>query len=396
MKDLEMKTSVSVGHSLLKNTKAALKEAISMASGQSSERPSFALIFSTAGHDQQILMNTYKEILPDIKMSGCSGEGIIFKGGSTESAFGMSCMLFFSKKMSFYPFSIKNLAGRPEEAGKELANIINAHEEKKKKLVFLFPDALTVNTTRFFSALDSHLHTSLPIIGGSSGDQMQLVQTFQYFNGEVSSDSCSGVLMGGDFSFDFVVNHGCTPLGEEKTVTKVRDNFLVEIEGQPAWSVLRTYLADPPEKLGGAEATYICVGEKIDTTSHHEEEFKIHAPMALTPQGEVMFASELNLGSKVVMTRRDPKRIIELSLKAAKDLRERKTAPMAVFQFDCAGRGRMLFGEDIDEVMTVPLQENFSKDVPWIGFHTYGEITSLKNKTQYNNYTLSLCTLYDE
>ena len=64
-------------------------------------------------------------------------------------------------------------------------------------------------------------------------------------------------------------------------------------------------------------------------------------------------------------------------------------------QFDCAGRGSILFGSCAAQEIVHPLQEALGDTTPWIGFHTYGEIAPINGKPYYHNYTVVLCALYD-
>jgi len=65
-----------------------------------------------------------------------------------------------------------------------------------------------------------------------------------------------------------------------------------------------------------------------------------------------------------------------------------------MLQFDCTGRGRVLCGERTAEIVVEPLQQVLGADVPWIGFHTFGEIAPLRGRTHYHACTAALCALY--
>ena len=71
-------------------------------------------------------------------------------------------------------------------------------------------------------------------------------------------------------------------------------------------------------------------------------------------------------------------------------------APVFVLQADCSGRGRLLFGDAVTESVIEPVQRAFAPDVPWLGFHSYGEIAPLGGVPRYHNYTMGLCAAYDE
>ena len=95
------------------------------------------------------------------------------------------------------------------------------------------------------------------------------------------------------------------------------------------------------------------------------------------------------------MARRDPERIREKAIRSAERIAERRRgqSPLAVLQFDCTGRGRLLFGERTTDDLITPMQAALSTTAPWLGFHTYGEIAPVLGRTHYHNYTVVLLAI---
>ena len=115
--------------------------------------------------------------------------------------------------------------------------------------------------------------------------------------------------------------------------------------------------------------------------------------------GSLFFASVgLHEGTPIRLTRRDQQLITESARTCAARLssRSRGQAPAFVLQFDCAGRGNLLFGSRVAERIVQPLQAALGRDTPWLGFHTYGEIAPVAGRTYYHNYSVALCVFYDE
>ena len=69
--------------------------------------------------------------------------------------------------------------------------------------------------------------------------------------------------------------------------------------------------------------------------------------------------------------------------------------PAFVLQFDCAGRGKVMFGACAAREIIEPLRAEIGQRVPWAGFHTYGEIAATEHGLDYHNYTVALCAFYD-
>jgi hypothetical protein len=122
----------------------------------------------------------------------------------------------------------------------------------------------------------------------------------------------------------------------------------------------------------------------------------IRTPLVLAEDKKALFfPGGLQLGNVIQFTRRDPDKVGASAKRSGTRLAERhRGRPTAMFQFDCAGRGYMLFGDQTAEIAIRPLQEAIG-DVPWIGFHTYGEIAPIAGEPFYHNSTVVLCALYE-
>ena len=150
----------------------------------------------------------------------------------------------------------------------------------------------------------------------------------------------------------------------------------------------RSYLADDPEDLNAEGIVHICVGLPADEGT---ENYVVRTPLELDREkGHMYFpGGGLQSGTPFRMLRRDPDGIRQGVLAAAADLKQRVGArpALAVLQFDCAGRGMILFGRNSTDEIVAPLAETFGEDVPIFGFHTYGEIAPVEGHIGYHNYT---------
>jgi small ligand-binding sensory domain FIST len=98
------------------------------------------------------------------------------------------------------------------------------------------------------------------------------------------------------------------------------------------------------------------------------------------------------------MARRDASDVVARAIESSRELvlRSGGREPFFVLQADCTGRGRLLFGDAVTERVIAPVQAPFAPDVPWLGFHSYGEIAPLAGGAHYHNYTMALCAAYDD
>jgi hypothetical protein len=164
-----------------------------------------------------------------------------------------------------------------------------------------------------------------------------------------------------------------------------------ELDGRPAWEVLREYVDEPRETFSSYDVPYLALAQ-------HLRDFDadvIRVPLGCdSATGALFFPGELPEGETVVMARRDEDDVIARAVDASRTLAKRGR-PVFVLQADCTGRGRLLFGDSVTERVITPVQHGFADDVAWLGFHSYGELAPLGGHVRFHNYTMALCAAYD-
>lgn len=392
--------AIGVGRSILIDPIAAAKEAAQNALAKlQGKQPNFALVFATTGYDQEKLMDGITQTLGNIALSGCSGEGIITQDGSDEGSCIIAIMLFAGSQFKISNFLTSGLKTDSLQCGKAIATDINQSCSTTQGNLMIFLDSMTANVTQVLEALDKNLAWKPLILGGTAGDIMKFQKTYQYHNGKVYTDAIVALVLPKEFPIDWLVSHGCEEVGLEQTVTKSDKNAIVEIDNQPAWEAFKQYLPGNPDTFKGEDAFHLCLGEIHQCEAPYDEQLIIRMPVGLDKEtGAVKFSVEIPRGSLIKLTRRDPQAIAENVLIAFKTLLERNKNRkiLAVFQYDCAGRGRVIYGDTINTTLFKPLQKLIDSNIPWIGFHTYGEIAPIGNKTFFHNFTAVIGILFDK
>jgi hypothetical protein len=395
-----MTTVATVAESENRDPARAGRELATLALGALERRADLLLLFATAGYDQAPLIAAIAEVAGDTRLSGCSGEGVISQKGSDERAHAAALMAIASDVATFDTYSVEGLSKDPRGAGTAIAAWVRDLDERRGRCLLLFPDGVTGNSTVLLAALQESLPYPLTIAGGTAGDLAQFDRTFQYHDRRVLSDGVSAVLIGGDVDVETTVSHGCEPIGSVRTVTRSDGGTVYEIDGRSAWSVFKEYLDNDPVDLSAADSVHLSFGERLPMRAGKGYgEYVMRTPFGLDREsGALFFPGSLAQGAKIQMTRRDPDRIRRSAMKSANDLvaRRPRQRPSLVLHFDCAGRGRIIFGERATEMAITPMQEILGRDLPWLGFHSYGEIAELDGAAYYHNYTVVLLALYDQ
>ena len=394
-----MATQAGVGFSRLPDSGDAARQALSTAvDALDGADPALALIFATAAYDQNRIHATIAEQLPNVPISGCTGEGVIAFSDSHEGELAIGVMLIASDQMQFESIVLEGYDIDSPGCGDRIAKWLSAWDDVFGLLIF--PDGLVGNCSQFLSHLQQQLPDHVRVSGGTSADAMTFDRTYQYGTDRVVSSGIAAVAVRGRGRFEVAISHGCAPIGLERTVTRAENGWVFEIDDQRAWSVFKEYLDGDPEDLNGEGIVHLCIGEKLPPLEGEAyAPYLIHTPLSLNKETGALFfpSGGLQTGDKIQLTRRDPDRIRASARACADRLAEAASKqPSVVLQFDCAGRGQVLFGGCAAEQIVRPLQEALGETTPWLGFHTYGEIGPIGEQLYYHNYTVSLCALYDE
>lgn len=397
-----MATRAATGRSSRRDSREAGFEAAREAcAGLAGGAPDVLIVFATSGYDAAALLEGVRDAAPDAPISGCSGEGIITRGCSDESERVVAVAAIRSDAIGFRALSVPNYSADPAAAGAELARQVREGAKGDEFALLVFPDGLLGNCTEMLGALSAGLPETVKVVGGTAGDALIFDRTYQYHRDGARHDSIAALVLRGRGRIELAVSHGCTPLGLERHVTRSDGGWVREIDGQPAWSVFRQYLEGEPEDLNSEGAIHLSVGEVAPKSEANEyEAYIIRTPMGLDKNtGSLFFpGGGLTSGGAIRLTRRDPERVRQGARACAERIATRHPdhAPALVVQFDCAGRGKQLFGSQTSEAIVQPLQDVFGPGPAWIGFHTYGEIAPVGGVNYFHNFTVALCAIYEE
>jgi hypothetical protein len=363
------------------------------------ETPDFVFMFASTGHDQRSLLKAVREATGNAPLSGCSAEGTIAGDEADESNFSVAVMTIASDELRFrhgFAIGLKEDSGG---AGRSIAEAIQAEIRADTLGLFVFPDGLTVNDDRFLAEIEGNLRLDqpLPIWGGAAGDNLSWKQTYQYCDDMVVSDGAAYVLLSGQAQYACALSHGCIPIGLERKVTRCEGNVVYEIDGKPVLEVIKEYLADRaladnwPEYVITLALCFKAPGYIED------EEFIVRGmPSVDETTGSVTIQTEVSEGASVWMSSRDQEKIFaglnQIAGRVKAQLGTNK--PKFVFQFDCVGRGKLMFRDQEKMRNLETLQQTIGFDVPWLGFYTYAEIGPVGMHNCHHNYSAVVLAIY--
>jgi len=396
-----MATLVGVGSSDRKNPVEAGSEAALKALERAGiSKPDFVFAFATVGYNQEALLRSIREATSGAPLSGCSGEGVITQEMASETNFGVCVMVISSDELRFSNACIKDIGDPAETAGERLAHEISPFLASDSIAFFLMADGLVFNFDSFLAGFEKTLNreSALPIYGGLASDNWVSRRTFQYHDDEAFSEGISCVVMSGNGNVACGVNHGCVPVGTRRTITRSKGNIIYEIDGVPALEALRDYFPEGWERQWNKISLNLCLGFKTpESIKKGYEEYVIRYMMGKNDeQGYVTIQSEVKDGTELWLVRRDKELITSGIQKVSRQIHGQLNGarPKFVFQFECVGRGKVVFREQEKIELAQSLWKDFGDDIPWMGLYTYGEIGPIANTNFLHNFTSVIVAVY--
>jgi hypothetical protein len=307
-------------------------------------------------------------IIETPNLIGCTTDGEISDMGLTSG----SAVLggFFSDHIECCVVSSENIDRNSEQAGKDLARKL----PDSVKYIQLLSDGLTGNGCALLRGIFSVLEEGVSVVGGTAGDAGQFLQTWQFAGNRVLTNSAVALGFMGEFKVSEGIQAGWSPIGLPKKVTRASGNILYELNGEPALEVFKRFLGKHAVGLPAVGVEYPLGIISRCADGSEDDYYLLRATMSVNhDDGSLGFAGEIPEGSMVQLTCGDISSILEATRKAVAIAREGlgDTPPGMVFYFGCNARKTVLGLRTKEEYALI--REGFGRDVPILGFYTYGE-----------------------
>jgi hypothetical protein len=330
-------------------------------------KPVVILFFCSANHDGQRIQSGLKRRSPSAEIIGCTTSGEF-----TDEALGQGGVSL----VAFAAAKVKRCAAALAEydQGQSVEHAVRAAAASIAKslsvdLRELNPDAwvgvvlnegMNGNEEEVADVL-GHVAPFISFVGGSAGDNLNIVECTVFCGGKRSSNGSVLLLL--ELAVPHTVIKTCSfePTPVKVRVSRVEHRVAYEIDGQPALARYAEIVGVKPEAVDDVVFMANPLGLMIDNQPW------VRSPVALVSDNGIMFGCRLIEGTELYVLRSTD---LVADTRAALDAGAKRLGgrPSVGILFNCAHR--------YVEIRAKGLEARFQSAIsafPTVGFHSYGE-----------------------
>jgi small ligand-binding sensory domain FIST len=365
---------------------AALEASLEALERSGADHADLALVFVTGDAHTRAheALHAVRRVTGAPVVLGCSGTGILTERREVEDDLAVAVLAVRCERLVATPFSFER-QGEQRDLGTELARRIGP-TVAEGGCVLVLPDAMDCNPP----ALLGQLHDALgfvPVLGAvAAGSPM-----FELYNTDAMEGALVGVALSG-LAPVIGVTQGCTPIGEPYVITHAEGNVIQRIGSRPALEMLTEAIRANPDTQARIRHAGVFAGLAMDPAKSPLErgDFLVRNLVgADQSSGAVAVAERVRIGQTLQFQIRDAEASRQDLREMLDELAERLHGRRPAFgcYFDCAGRGRGLYGIPDHDVSLI--RERLG-EFPLVGFFGNGEFAPIGRRNFFHNYTGAL------
>lgn len=257
------------------------------------------------------------------------------------------------------------------ELGKQLASDLPS---EGLKYVYVLSDGSLVNGSQLILGINEGLPKDVLVTGGMAGDGDRFQATLTGLDEDVREGN---VILVGLYGERILVGYGTRGgwlyLGPDRTITSSAGNLLYEIDGQPALDLYKKYLGSFADELPGSALLF-----PLALLNDQDED----APLVRTilsideANKSMIFAGDVPTGARVRLMRAGLEELVKAAGEVgAEAMSPQLKDPAFALVMNCVGR-RLVLGHRAEEELE-SIRTGIKKEVPTIGFYSYGEFSPM-------------------
>jgi hypothetical protein len=373
---------IGVGFSSLADSFSAGQEAAHGAVGKLDCKTKVLIVFAAMRFNHRELLSGITSVAGNVPMVGGTTAGEISSSGFSTGS--VVVMALGNEELEFVTGIGHHISVDETACSAELINdILSKVAYDPNASLLVFPNGMGGDGLKVLEGLQLGLGKDFEITGGCLGDDERFASTFQYYNGAVYKDAIVGLMVvkKKGYRTGIGVRSGFTSIGNSFFCTSSEGNVVKEFEHANALELYKDFLGEER----AARLPAVCLEYPfgiIDRNPVDNEEhlFQLRCGLSVDHEkGTISLAASIPEGSEVTLTTASRGDIINGAKEAAEQAKMSLggATPQAIIMFSCVGR-KLVLGRRIQEEVDA-VRECIGKDVPLIGFYTYGEIGPIDN-----------------
>ena len=328
---------------------------------------------------------------PQALLLGCTGGGIIGGGTEIEQEPAVSVTAASLPGVNIKPIRLEGDALPDMDAPPDRWHEALGVDPSDEPQFVLLADPMSFPAQNLLLGMD-YAFPSAAKIGGLASAGQGARQNGLFLGRDYHDSGAVGVALSGNIIVETVVAQGCRPIGAPMRITKSDRNFLVELDGQQPFDVLRSIFQDAGQRDRELMQNSLFLGVVMDALIDEPQQgdFLIRNVMGMDQRSGVLAIGEmLKEGQLVQFHLRDAETSAD-DLTAVLEryaIDNRENPAHGALLFSCLGRGKYLYGKSNHD--TEVFQEKVGATVPLGGFFCNGEIGPVSGTTFLHGYTSS-------
>jgi hypothetical protein len=219
----------------------------------------------------------------------------------------------------------------------------------------------------------------LHVIGGGLLTDINISGGWIFDHGEVAKHAMTALIFPPGLKATTAILHGCRPISTFMEITRVEGAEVLELDGQPALTVVERMLGMELGSASGQQLSLVAtLGQKQgDPYAPYDENNYVNRlilqadPVRLSI---TLFEPDFVVGTRVQIMSRDNTLMLESVERGVKALKENigGTDCLLALYIDCAGRASVMSGAPVEEAQLV--LDTLAPAFPVMGFYSGVEI----------------------
>ncbi|MEM4259816.1 MAG: FIST N-terminal domain-containing protein [Candidatus Woesearchaeota archaeon] len=217
---------------------------------------------------------------------------------------------------------------------------------------------------------------SIPLIGGSAGDDSKFIKTYTFVNGKVTNNGCIVVAIVSNLITNIGIKHGYYPTNKIVLVTKSKGKVVNELNNKPAAIVYSELTGIPLDELKKNPLPYIVT--KPFGLADTQGNYWVKTVLKILDDNSLLFFAPIKESTALCIMESNEELILNASKEAIQESVEKvslKDLELLII-FSCGARTVYLGQNLIKEYQLI--KKTIGKK-PFIGFYTYAEQGRIPN-----------------